>query len=83
MRQGPRDTGAALGDNAVAREGVRTVLTLEEGRTHVLCHATVVLEQPEGWQGVEAIAFQDREMVVRGREGETLRVPFEASHFSI
>ncbi|WP_417277644.1 hypothetical protein [Celeribacter sp.] len=74
---------AALGDNAVAREGVRTVLALDEGRTHVLSHATVVLDQPEGWQGVEAIAFQDREMVVRGREGETLRVPFEASHFFI
>lgn len=74
---------AALGDNAVAREGVRTVLTLEEGRTHVLCHATVVLEQPEGWQGVEAISFEDHEMVVEGQNGEILRVPFETSHFFI
>ncbi|WP_219784533.1 hypothetical protein [Celeribacter sp. PS-C1] len=74
---------AALGDNAVAREGVTTALTLEGGRTHVLCHATVVLDQPEGWAGVADIRFEDHEMIVESRSGASLRVPFEATNFVI
>jgi len=73
---------AALGDNAVAREGVATALTLGAGVEHVLRHAIAVIAQPEGWRGVADIRFEDDRMRIIGQGGEVLFLPFETAFFA-
>jgi hypothetical protein len=74
---------AALGDNAVAREGVVTAFALRaEGRI-TLRHAIAVLKQPSGWRGVAGVHVGVDRLTVEGLGGGSLEVPFDGTYFSV
>lgn len=74
---------AALGDNAEAREGVATSVSLQSGGQVVLRHAIAVLKQPQGWRGVAAVRVGEDRLTVAGIGGEALELPFDGTYFVI
>lgn len=74
---------AALGNNAVAREGVASAVSLRpEGRL-TLRHAIAVLDRPEGWRGVAGVRVRADRLTVEGIGGGSLAVPFDGTYFSV
>ncbi|PTQ71904.1 hypothetical protein [Celeribacter persicus] len=74
---------AALGDNAVAREGVATAFALTAGGSLTLRHAIAVLERPPGWAGVVGLSVGPDRLTVHGIGGGSLAVPFDGTYFSV
>ncbi|MEL6583748.1 MAG: hypothetical protein AAFQ36_07930 [Pseudomonadota bacterium] len=64
---------AALGDNAIAREGVPTHLPL--GGTHRVEHLIAWFPRPEGWQEIYDVRLEAGRLTVVEQSGETQFIP--------
>ncbi|MBU0645641.1 MAG: hypothetical protein KJ731_16845 [Alphaproteobacteria bacterium] len=74
---------AALGDNAIAREGVPTALILAPNTRHTLRHAIAVLPRPQGFDGVKSLTIRENRLVLIAINGSETEIPFEGGYFSI
>ena len=72
---------AALGPNPIAAEGVKTSLTLEAKKKHVIRHAMGAVPAPSGFEEVAALELIEDRLILSSTDGAEIVVAFDPDFF--
>jgi hypothetical protein len=72
---------AALGDNAVKAEGVKTCLTLGAKKKHVIRHAIGAVPAPAGFDEVSGLELIEDRVLISSPDGTEIVVDFDPDFF--
>lgn len=72
---------AAVSDNAVARAGVPSCLTLQAGKTHRIAHVTGAIARPSGWSRIADIDLSGDFLTLTDVSGATRSLTFLRDFF--
>lgn len=72
---------AALSDNAVARTGVPTCLTLQAGTTHRIAHLTGAIDRPNGWTCIADVELAGATLILTDISGAVRTLPVLQNFF--
>lgn len=72
---------AALSQNRVSAEGVRSCLPLGPDQTHRIAHVIGAIPRPSGWSRVLEIAKRDNQLILQGDDGTRVSIPFQPDFF--
>lgn len=72
---------AALSQNRVSAEGVRSCLPLGDDETHRIAHVIGAIPRPADWARVIEIALHDDQLVLQGDDGTRVSLAFQTDFF--